>query len=371
MKLLWCELEDFRSYGRARLNCHPRANLLTGENGEGKTNLLEALYFLASATPLRGHRGADLIRQGSEKAGVRGEVELDAGGRAELRVVLSSEGRELFLRGKRVERAVEYFGNLEIVAFTPTDIQLFAASPAERRRFLDRMIFNHDPAYLDTARKFRRTLAQRNRLLLEIARGERGEAELDAWDGPYAELAAEVTRRRAALVRSVGSRLADTYRKIFGSAPDEPVEMRYRSEIRLLEENPAAETLRPWLLEKRRGDVRRGTTQLGPHRDEILFEIGGRPVVSHASQGQRRILLLALKLAEVLSLAEERRERPVVLLDDLSSELDAARAERALSCLLELGAQLFVTTTAEGTWGKVFGKDLSRFRVAGGTIEAA
>src|SRR3990172_5594355 len=165
MQLLHCELEDFRSYPRARVDLHPRANLLLGPNGMGKTNFLEAVYLLGTASALRGHRTADLIREGKEAARVSGRVAHRQGSPVDLSVEISPLGRRLLLHEKPAASAAEYFGHLEVVAFTPADIQLFGGPPKDRRRFLDRVIFNHAPSYLDTARRLRRSLEQRNRLL--------------------------------------------------------------------------------------------------------------------------------------------------------------------------------------------------------------
>lgn len=369
MQLLSVELRDFRNYEHLALELHPCVNLFVGENGMGKTNFLEAVFLLATASPLRGHKGSILIREGSEQARVSGRVALEAGGEVDLAVKLAREGRELYLRGKQAANAVDYFGNLEVVAFTPEDVQLFTAAPSERRRYLDRVIFNHDPSYLEVARRYRRALSQRNRLLADISAGKFRESELDAWDEGYAALAAEITCQRGSMVATLQKRLGEVYSSVFQGREAEDVELHYRSEIMLLEAHPTTENLLPWIREKRKGDIRRGTSQLGPHRDDLLFHISGQPMRSHGSQGQRRTLVLALKLAEVLSLSEQRQEHPLVLLDDLSSELDADRARRVLSYLCEQRCQLFITSTAEGSWGEVFGGNLKRFEVLAGRVQ--
>ncbi len=372
MQLLFCELQDFRSYPHARVDLHPRANLFLGPNGMGKTNFIEAVYLLATASPLRGHRASDLIREGKESARVSARVAHRHGSPVDLSVEIGPLGRRLFLHGKPAVSAADYFGHLEVVAFTPADTQLFGGPPKDRRRFLDRVIFNHDPSYLDTARRLRRSLEQRNRLLEGIAEGRAKEAELDAWDEGYAALAAQVTRRRSEAAGLLRESLQKIYSGIFGTPglPEELVDMHYRSEIDLIEGGQVtAEKILPWLAGKRRGDLRRRSTQLGPHRDEILFTLAGRPAGTHASQGQKRALMLALKLAEAHSLAERRPEPPVVLLDDLSSELDARRTERVIGYLSGLGSQLLVTSTAEGAWAGLFGGQMARFEVGQGPIE--
>lgn len=368
MNLLSTEIRDFRNYEHASLELHPRANLFLGPNGMGKTNILEAVYYLATATPLVGRRSADLIRSGKTDARVSGRVAQDDGEQADLTVKLHGKGRELLLRGKPAESAVDYFGNLEVVAFTPQDVQLFAAGPGDRRRFLDRVIFNHDAGYLELARRFKRLLAQRNRLLSEVAERRQPEVVLEPWDAQYADLAAQVTLRRREMAERLQEGLEKVYDSIFGEKMPEHVHLRYASEMLLLTEEPSAETLLPWMEEKRHGDVRRGHTSLGPHRDDLHFEIEGHPVRSHGSQGQRRTLILALKLSEVLSLSEQNQQHPVILLDDLSSELDAVRSRKVLSYLVEQGSQLLITSTAEGPWSEVFGDECARFDVASGHV---
>lgn len=368
MKLLSTEIQDFRNYEGVSLKLHPRANLFLGPNGMGKTNILEAVYFLATATPLVGRKASDLIRSGQEEARVSGRVEQNDGEQADLGVKLHGKGRELLLRGKPAESAVDYFGNLEVVAFTPQDVQLFAAAPGDRRRFLDRVIFNHDPGYLELARRLKRLLSQRNRLLSEVAERRQPESILAPWDAQYAEAAAEVTIRRRQMAERLQSGLERVYDSIFGEKMPEHVRIRYASEVLLLESEPTGENMIPWMEEKRHGDVRRGHTSLGPHRDELHFEIEGHPVRSHGSQGQRRTLILALKLSEVLSLSEQNQQHPVILLDDLSSELDSVRARKVLDYLVSQGSQLLITSTAEGSWGEVFGDDCARFDVESGHI---
>lgn len=369
MRLRWTELKNFRNYMNARVELHPRANLFLGQNGMGKTNFLEAIYVLATATPMRGHRTRDLVMEGAEKARVSGRVESADGAMVDIAASFGGKSRELELRGKPVERTVDYFGHLEVVSFTPDDVQLFSGAPADRRRFLDRIIFNHDPGYLDIARRFYRSLSQRNRLLDEIREGRRPMTQLEVWDRAYADLAAQIARRRDEMTDNLSERLAQVYENIFGSAEFDEIDLHHRSEIILLDPEPTGEKLLPWLEEKRKSDVRRGNTQLGPHRDDLLFEIRGRPVKTHASQGQRRTLVLGLKLAEVLSLSAERGELPVVLLDDLSSELDPVRTDQVLRYLAAQGSQLVVTSTAEGAWVRLFEGEISRFEVSAGKIE--
>ncbi len=337
MHLESLSLRDFRNVAQADIELHSRLNVFAGDNGQGKTNLIEAIYWLATLRPSRAGRLRELIRWGAAACHGAGRVE-DRGLVHRLACGLEGEDRAAWREGKRV-RAEAYFGALAVVLFSPEEVGLVRGPPADRRRFLDRAIFTGRPAYLADVLAHRRALDGRNRLLREGAE----EALLEAYEGPLARLGARLLEARSAWMASVAPRFRAIFGRVMGE--DLPVGLRYRTTVDLDPGDDPATALASALAADRVRDRERGFTQRGPQADDLGLELFGRPARLYASQGQQRALVLALKIAEIEVLTERLGVVPVLLLDDVSSELDPARNERLFDFLEGFPGQVVVTTT--------------------------
>lgn len=316
---------------------------MIGPNGQGKTNILEALYVLSALRPLRPVRRQALIRHGAVSAVIQASVETERTGLThELEMGLSRSARELAKDCKKVP-AEEFLGKLVVVAFTPDDLALSKGAPEERRRLLDRAILNRRPAFLKAALRYHKAHKARGRLLAEGS----GDGLVDAYDRILAAEGGEILAARARYVDQLAPRVASIFEAIARPAPE--LTIRYRSSLDegIDPESPSRTegALYARLVERRGRDRIMHTTSVGPHLDELDLRFDGAPLKDRASQGQHRALVLALKLAEIALLSEALSEPPVLLLDDISSELDGARTAQLFEAMAGLEGQVVMTTT--------------------------
>ncbi|MBU0553841.1 DNA replication/repair protein RecF [Myxococcota bacterium] len=331
MQLDRLALKDFRGFTALDLQPHPRFNVLWGENASGKTNLLEAIFWLATLRPIRA-RLRELVRFEQPAASAEGWINQD--GLIHHLAVETQGGERIAKReGKRVDVA-DYFGALAVILFTPEDVLIIRGPPADRRRLLDRAIFTRRPAYLSDVIHFKRALDARNRLLKEGA----ADAHLEAFEISLAAYSARLVAARQAYVEALAPRFQVAFSAIMG----EEIEATLRYRPSLEAEAPAAFEA-AW-REDRPRDRQRGFTQRGPQLDDLSLRVQDRPARAFASQGQQRALILALKIAEI-DLLQALARRPVLLLDDVSSELDPRRSARLFDFLAAFEGQVFITTT--------------------------
>ncbi|HSN91672.1 MAG TPA: DNA replication/repair protein RecF [Anaeromyxobacteraceae bacterium] len=341
MRLASLALRDFRNLAEVEIRPSPRATVLVGDNGQGKTNLLEAIHLLATLKPIRAARLADLVRLGAGSAEVAGDFE-GPGGIRRVAVRLESGVRTAFLDGKPQERLDAYFEGLAAVCFSPDDLSLVKAGPEGRRRFLDRAAFNRWPAVLGEAREYVRALRARNAALRSAA----PEVE-ESFRTPLALAAAHLLVRRRELVRELGPHVRAACGRIFGPGAPE-AGLGYRAAAGMSVEGSPAEIaarLSGILAQRARRDRERGYTSAGPHVDDLLLTLDGRGARTFGSQGQQRALVLALKIAEIENLRAALGRPPLLLLDDVSSELDPTKNRLLLDYLAALPGQAFLTTT--------------------------
>jgi DNA replication and repair protein RecF len=344
LRLATLELQDFRNVERAELSPSPRATVLVGENGQGKTNLLEAVYFLCTLRPLRAARLAELVRFGAARALVAGGFE-GPGGLRRVAVELAEGNRSAFLDGKPLgagSKLDDYFEGLSAVCFSPDDLLLVKGGPELRRRFLDRAAFNRWPAVLGEARDYLKALRARNAAL------RHGPPEVEeSFRLPLARGGARLWRRRRELVRELAPRVASAFGEISGpGAPPALLAYRPAAGIPLDGEEPElAGRLLETLSQRLPRDRDRGYTSAGPHMDDLALAVGDRAARPYASQGQQRALVLALKIGEIENLRAELGRPPLLLLDDVSSELDPAKNRYLLDYLSRLPGQAILTAT--------------------------
>lgn len=362
MQLVQLTLNNFRNYRRLELAPLPGLTLIAGANAQGKTNLLEAIYLLATTRPARGGE-AELIRWGAAAEGLNAAR---VAGRAERRygpvaVEVVVVGRDAGTTGatghasKRLKvngvarRASEVIGQITAVLFTASDIELITGPPAGRRRYLDITISQTDPAYVRALQRYSRVVLQRNHLLRRIDEGEAKLDELGYWDDELVSAGALImhTRRRTMQALCIGAR--DYHGKL--SDGREELQITYDPQTPLPEEGeettpPVEEIagrLRAALHRLRRREIASGVSLAGPHRDDLRFQLDGVPIAAYGSRAQQRTAALALRLAETAFLNAVNDDPPILLLDDILSELDEAR-RRAVLGLLHDAAQVFVST---------------------------
>ncbi len=339
MRVASLRLVDFRSYREVETTFAPGLTAVVGANGEGKTNLLEAITFAGGLGSLRRSPDAALIREGCDVAAVRCEVELDDGREAmiEAQIARSRPNRVLINR-QRTSRRRDLLEVLTLSVFSPTDLDLVKGEPGGRRKWLDEALASVRPSCAALRSDLDRILRQRNALLRQSAGRATPDVmtTLDVWDEKLAAVGEELRGDRVALLETMRPGLAAAYEQVARDGTG--AQATYISSWE-------GESLAEALAEARRDDLRRGVTTVGPHRDDVGLWIGALPARSHASQGEQRSLALAMRLAADAAVRQHRRVQPVLLLDDVFSELDDKRSAALLEALPE-GQQLL--TAASG-----------------------
>jgi DNA replication and repair protein RecF len=331
-------LTDLRSYESAEIELAPGLTALLGDNGQGKTNVLEAIAWLATLSSFRGAPTDALIRQGAGQAIIRAEGEREARSIL-IEAELSRTGRNRVLVNRQpLKRARDLLGVLRVTVFAPDDLDLIKGGPAERRRYLDDALVASHPRYDALRSEVDKVLKQRNALLKGVG-GRLDDAaafSLDVWDAKLVEAGGRLADARANLLDRLRPVLSATY----DAVANRPAEIRadYVAEW-------AATGLEAALAASRKDDVRRGVSTVGPHRDDLDLHLGGLPARTHASQGEQRSLALALRLASHQVITEVTGSAPVLLLDDVFSELDPDRSDALLA---NLPAGQTLLTSASG-----------------------
>jgi DNA replication and repair protein RecF len=336
VRTLW--LTDFRSYTSAELDLAPGLTAVVGANGEGKTNLLEALAWLATLSSFRSAPTEALVRRGAPFAIVRALAERD-GRELLVEAQLQPNGRNRVLVNRQpLRRARDLLGSLQVTVFTPDDLEIVKDGPGERRRFLDDALVALHPRNDGLRADVDKVLRQRNALLRQAAgRLDEGAAfTLDVWDERLSDSGEALAAARADLLERMRPVLAATY----DTLAREPAEVTARYDAPWRDTGLAAA-----LRAARAADVRRGVSTVGPHRDDIAFTIEGAPARTYASQGEQRTLALALRLAVHDVVTDTSGSPPVLLLDDVFSELDP---DRGAALLAHLPAGQTLLTTASG-----------------------
>lgn len=368
MHLASLQLLHFRNYSELSARFSPGLNVIFGDNAQGKTNLLEAIAFLATGKSHRTSRDQELIQEGHTALTARAAVERRTG-ELGLELTLGHDSRkQLKINGIAEKKIARLVGNLAVVFFSPDDLQLLKGSPAGRRRFLDIELSQISQTYLYHLMSYNRTLAQRNTLLKQDPVDP---ALLSIYDDQMLQSGAELVVRRAEAVRRL-SILAAQYHGLL-SEGKEVLRLEYQSQGAEPEQAPGApevfERLLSQLQQRRREEIRRQITLVGPHRDDVGFWINERDARLYGSQGQQRTAVLALKMAELQFMAEELGEYPVLLLDDVASELDPHRRHYLLNAVRE-GIQTFVTCTdLDDLMVRSWQMEHRLFRVRAGTVE--
>lgn len=344
MHLTYLRLQQFRNYPHLDLQLHPRLNIFVGNNAQGKTNIVEAVYFLSEGHSFRTSTAADLLQWGEDRAQIGTELMRDDL-MDEIAVEVLASRRNFFRNGKKVRNIPE----LTTVLFAPEALRLTKEGPSERRQFLDHLLGQLYPSYRVALRRYTQALLNHNRLLRneEMTYGDMAR-QLDGWKTQLIDLGAELTVLRSQGVADINRHLPEAYGAI--SKQEAPLRLqylpRYGAEEALLGKDVVVGCLAKAFHDRRDDEMRRRTTLVGPHRDDLAAHIGNKEVRHFASQGEHRSVVLALKRCEIRLLEEVLGHPPILLLDDVASELDPSRNHAYFSQLLAHTGQVFISAVS-------------------------
>lgn len=354
-------LAGFRNYPSLSLSLGPGFNVVSGPNAQGKTNLLEALYLVGTTRLLRGQRDAEAIRDGDERASV--EIELGGSG-TRLGVTLERGARKRArINGLALPRAADLIGRLPVVCVSAADMAIVRGEPADRRLFLDLELSALSPAYLHHFAGYKRAQEQRGALLRQCRERTIPAEVFEPWE---AQMAAHGAHLRAARVDYV-ARLVEPTREVHARmGGGEALDLRYEPK----DEAGTEAALFELYAANRSAEIARGASLYGPHRDDLRLEIEGRDARLFGSQGQQRTAVIALKMATMEVAREERGVPPLLLLDDILSDLDETRRAMLVEVVLDRAAQAVLTCTEASAAGERILERARLFEVRGGSVEA-
>ncbi|MBE7533299.1 MAG: DNA replication/repair protein RecF [Chloroflexi bacterium] len=396
-------LTNFRNYGRLELDLSPGATLLYGQNAQGKTNLLEAIYYLATTRSPHAEYDNQLLNWDAaetEEPVVVGRLVAQAQTatetkRLEMRLILERNGRARpnsfrreVLVDRRKMRLMDLLGHLRVVLFLPEDVQLITGSPAERRRYMDITLCQIDTAYCRSLSQYNKVLEQRNALLRQIAEGSGSLEVLPIFTDKLITLGSQIVRRRALFLAGLARETQrvhyesltngrETIRlqylpRLAGNGPPEQESVASGEWLSTEEATPTSikTQLAEVLRQIQPADIARGVTSVGPHRDDWRFLLNGRALSSYGSRGQQRTAILALKMAEINWMTAVTGEQPILLLDEVMAELDAQR-RAALLHTVQSAQQAILTATDPAMFTAEFLANTTSLQVSNGRISYA
>ncbi|MEK6570891.1 MAG: DNA replication/repair protein RecF [Bacteroidota bacterium] len=375
MKLQFIRLRNFRNHAETTLDCADGCNLLLGDNGQGKTNLLEAIAYLSLTKSVFGSGDTTVLSIGKDFFETEGRFQSDAGIETDVRASYSPEGDKcMTLNGERIDRFSDVVGMFPIVTLFPEHHAITLGAPADRRKFIDFLLSQASKSYLLDLLEYRRILRQRNRILQD-QRGFRSESSpsIESWDEGVIRCGSRIVNARLEFLEPFQVYLQRAYKELV-EEPEAP-SIQYVSTIgensNTVESSRGKEQMerlfRDALRETRADEARVGMTLVGPHRDELAFSINRLDVRKYASQGQHKTFLIGLKAAEFAYLRECRMEKPIMLLDDVFGELDDIRT-RCLFRFLETVGQTFITAAKDVIFSAVPWDSCRKFTVAHGSL---
>jgi DNA replication and repair protein RecF len=366
-------LHDFRSYPAVEVEIGPGVTSFVGRNGQGKTNLVEAIDYLSSLASHRVSADAPLVRHGADQAVVRAVVVRDE--RPAVLEIEINPGRSNRARINRspLPKARELLGLVRTVVFSPEDLALVKGDPTERRRFADGLLVQLTPRYAGTRADYDRVLKQRNSLLKSAGAARRGGASAESalstlavWDQRLAELGAEIMRRRAQLVEDLTPLVGKAYEAVARGARRDDATMAYRPsfEVQPEETTPLEDQLLGAIEARRRDELDRGLSLVGPHRDDLVLTLGELPVKGYASHGESWSFALALRLASY-DLLRADGDDPILVLDDVFAELDSSRRAQLADLVADAEQVLITAAVPDDVPPQLRGR---RFTVADGQV---
>ena len=328
------ELENFRNYGTLSVHFDSRTNILYGDNAQGKTNILEAVYLSATTKSHKGSKDKDLINFASEEAHIRTYVMKDG---LENRVDMhlrKNKSNGIAINGQKIKKAADLLGLLNVVFFSPEDLSIIKNGPSERRRFVDMELCQLDSVYLHNLNHYNKIVNQRNRLLKDLYANPGLKDTLFLWDSQLVAFGQKIIERRNTFISQLNEIIYGLHLKLTGGK--EELQIVYEPDVLALD-------FEEKLQKCQERDIRLKQTSIGPHRDDFSFAVGTVDIRKFGSQGQQRTAALSLKLAEIELVKKMTKDVPLLLLDDVLSELDSNRQNYLLNSIGEL--QTIITCT--------------------------
>ena len=327
------KIKNFRNYESEEINLEKNINIFYGQNAQGKTNIIESIFLCSLGKSFRTKKDKEMIKLNEQNALVEVEYEKsDRDGKIKIEI---GNKKNIYLNGIKIKKLSELLGNLNIVIFTPDDINILKGGPQNRRRFLDIMISQLRPNYMHILNLYLKTIEQRNKYLRQIKEEHKDENLLEIWDEKLAEYAVKIYEYRKEFIEKIIKKLDIIHKNITNE--EEQIELEYVTEC------DSKEKYLKLLKERRKLDIIKGFTTKGVHRDDFMIYINKKDIKIFGSQGQNRTAMLSLKLAELQVIYDEIGEYPILLLDDFMSELDKTRRKNFLENIE--GTQVIITGT--------------------------
>ena len=327
------KIKNFRNYEEEEINLEKNVNIFYGENAQGKTNIIEAIFLCSMGKSFRAKKDKEMIKLDKENALI--EIEYQKSDRdGKIKIELANK-KTVYVNGIKIKKLSELLGNIHIVIFTPDDINILKGGPQNRRRFLDIMISQLKPNYMHNLNLYLKTLEQRNNYLRQIKEEGKEESLLEIWDEKLAEYAYNVSSYRNYFIEKIKNKIKNIHNEITDYKED--IDIEYITEC--LDKNKFLELLK----QRRKLDIIKGFTTKGVHRDDFMIYINKKELDIYGSQGQHRTAILSLKLSELNIINEEIGEYPILLLDDFMSELDQKRRNHFLEKIEN--TQVIITCT--------------------------
>ncbi len=328
------ELKDYRNYENLNIRFSPSGNIIYGENARGKTNILEAAYMSGTSKSHKGSRDKDIIRFDAEEAHIRTKIK-KRDRDYQIDIHLKKNGRKgIAVNHVPLKKTADLFGILNIIFFSPEDLSIIKSSPEKRRRFMDSELCQIDKIYLNDLTNYNKVINNRNKLLKDIYFNSSERKTLDVWDEQLINYGKRIISKRRKFVQDIAPIVSGMHSNISGGR--EKLTINYEPDIDDI-------FFYDELIKNRDRDIKTGSTSTGPHRDDLSFLIDGVDIRKYGSQGQQRTCALSLKLSEIKLVEETIGEKPVLLLDDVMSELDSKRQNDLLSSLDDM--QIIITCT--------------------------
>ncbi len=352
------ELNQYRNYESAKVDFSPGVNIFFGDNAQGKTNLLEAVYVSGTSKSHKGSKDKDLIRFDREEAHIRLIFRKnDLSHQLDLHLK-KKKSKGIAIDGLPIRKVAELFGMLHIVFFSPEDLSIIKNGPAERRKFLDMEMSQLDKGYYSMLVSYNKLLQERNKLLKQIYFSPSLRETLDVWDDQLIEIGTAIIRKREKFIEKIDEMMREIHAKLTGGK--ENMVVHY-------DKNVDVENFREKLTENRERDIKTGTTSAGPHRDDMGFVVNGTDIRKFGSQGQQRTAALSLKLSEIRLIEQVSGDKPVLLLDDVLSELDHHRQNYLLDSIADIQTMISCTGLDDFVNGRIAMDRI--FRVTDGSVE--
>lgn len=367
MILISIHLKNFRIHTKTDLDFSSRLNYIVGGNGEGKTSILESIYYLCTTKSFIAKADSEVVKFGEDAFEIDGMFSDITGDRVKVIYTLSGNKKNYIQNNKNMSRSSEIIGNFPVVVLTPADHAITQGSPSERRKFVDSVISQASKTYLNLLLDYNKTLRQRSSLLTKMKENRQTNlsGEIEAWTEKLIETGTEVIKHRQRFINEFNDYIKVSYRVILEN--NEVPGITY-SFLENYEANKIKDRFVRLIEERREDELRRATNLVGPHRDDYVLEINGINLRTYGSQGQHKTYQVVLRFAEFFYLKEITGKTPVFLLDDVFGELDTNRSIKISEYLREVG-QAFITLTDFSNLSFLnIGKDDSVFRIHGGAI---